>query len=92
MTILMTSDLAGVDAAGYQHLVDQLGDVLTSTDGFLAHAAGPTDTGWRVVELWTSEEAHRAWFDAHVVPTMPPGAPLPTITIQPVTNTLVPLT
>lgn len=90
MTILMTSDLPGVDAAGYQHLVDELGDVLVASDGFLGHAAGPTDTGWRVVELWTSEEAHRAWFDTHVVPAMPPGAPLPSISVQPVVSTITP--
>ncbi len=29
-------------------------------DGILSHVAGPTDTGWRVVDVWESEEAfHR---------------------------------
>jgi hypothetical protein len=28
-----------------------------STGGILSHAAGPTETGWRVVDVWESEEA-----------------------------------
>ncbi len=28
-----------------------------STGGILSHAAGPTDNGWRVVDVWESEEA-----------------------------------
>ena len=26
-------------------------------DGILSHAAGPTNDGWRVVDVWESEEA-----------------------------------
>jgi hypothetical protein len=51
-------------------------------------AAGPIDGGYRVTELWDSEEAHSAWYDTHVVPTMPPDATPPTITIRPITNTV----
>jgi hypothetical protein len=46
----------------------------------------PSDGGYRVTELWESEEAHTAWFEAHVLPTMPPDAPALRVTIQPLTN------
>jgi len=26
-------------------------------DGILSHTAGPTDDGWRVIDVWESEEA-----------------------------------
>ena len=31
--------------------------------GMLYHAAGPTETGWRVVEIWESQEAVQRFFD-----------------------------
>ena len=30
-------------------------------DGILFHVAGPTDSGWRVVDVWESEEALEAF-------------------------------
>jgi hypothetical protein len=30
-------------------------------DGILFHAAGPTDDGWRVVDVWESEEAFQSF-------------------------------
>ena len=30
-------------------------------EGILSHTAGPTDDGWRVVDVWKSEEAFRAF-------------------------------
>ena len=31
--------------------------------GMLYHAAGPTETGWRVIEIWESQEAVQRFFD-----------------------------
>ena len=40
----------------------------------------------QVSELWEFERAHGAWFEAHVRPSMPPGA-TPDITFRPITKT-----
>ncbi len=53
-------------------------------DRSIAHAAGPVDGGFRVVELWESEDAHASWFDAHVAPTLPAGSSPPAITFRPI--------
>lgn len=90
MTVLMSSELPGVTDEGYQHLVALLADALRSSDGFIAHAAGPTDTGYTVTELWESEAAHEAWYSTHVAPAMPPSAPAPRTTYRQITNIVTP--
>ena len=52
MTVLVTQDLPGVTDADYAGLVSELGSKLAEAPGFISHAAGPVDGGWRVNELW----------------------------------------
>ena len=86
MTIMITSDMPGTTQGDYEQLAAALLPRLQTTDGFIAHAAGPTDGGFQVTELWESEAAHRAWFAGHVAPAMPPGAKPPTIATRPITK------
>jgi len=88
MSVLMISDMPGTTRADYDHLVAVLGQTLAASPGFVTHGAGPVDGGFRVVEVWDSAEEHAAWFDAHVRPAPPAGAPEPTITVVPVVNTI----
>lgn len=63
VAVLMVHDSPG----GTQEQYDQVGARLAKSGGFnslndwpegiLSHAAGPTDDGWRVVDVWESEEA-----------------------------------
>ena len=64
MAILMIHDAPGGTREQYEEVARRLtgGGELTSVDswpaeGILMHAAGPTDDGWRVVDVWESEEA-----------------------------------
>ncbi len=82
MTVLMTSEMPGLTQEGYDRLAASLLPVMRSTDGFIAHAAGPVDGGFRVTRLGESEESHAKWFDAHVAPTMPAGSPPPAISFH----------
>jgi biotin transporter BioY len=45
MTVLMTSEMPGTTQEAYDHLAAALLPILQSTDGFIAHAAGPVDGG-----------------------------------------------
>jgi heme-degrading monooxygenase HmoA len=89
MTVLMTSEMPGVTQEGYDHLAASLVPILRQTDGFIAHAAGPVDGGFRVTELWESEAAHEAWYSSHVAPAMPADAAPAKVTFQPVVNVVV---
>ena len=86
MTVLMTSNMPGLTQGGYDHLATALLPVLRSTDGFIAHAAGPIGGGYQVTELWESEDAHSAWVAAHVLPAMPSKATPPIITTRLITT------
>jgi hypothetical protein len=86
MTIMVNSDMPGVTQSDYEQLAAALLPVLLATDGFIVHAAGPSEGGYRVTELWESEAAHGAWFAAHVVSAMPPGVTPPTVTTRPITK------
>ena len=64
MAVLMIHDAPGGTREGYEEVGRRLTDGrgLSSladwpVEGILAHAAGPTDEGWRVVDVWESEEA-----------------------------------
>ena len=46
----------------YDAAVDQLNLAESLPEGWIFHAAGPTEGGWRVVEVWESQEAADAYF------------------------------
>jgi len=64
MPILMIHESPGGTREQYQEVGARLtgGSALNSLsdwprEGILSHAAGPTEDGWRVVDVWESEEA-----------------------------------
>jgi hypothetical protein len=66
MAIGVLFDLPGVTQAQYGAAIRKLHpsgefDKLSGwpVKGVLMHVAGPTDKGWRVVDVWQSEEAFR---------------------------------
>ena len=46
----------------YDAAVEQLDLAVSLPEGWIFHAAGPTEDGWRVVEVWESQEAADAYF------------------------------
>jgi hypothetical protein len=58
----MTFDGPGVSQAQY----DQVRNVVSPDNkrpaGMLYHVGGPTETGWRVTEVWESQEAADRFF------------------------------
>jgi quinol monooxygenase YgiN len=89
MTVLMTSEMTGLTQEGYDQLASELLPILRRTEGFIAHAAGPVDGGFRVTELWESEAAHEAWYSSHVVPAMPQGAAPAALCFRPIVNVVL---
>ena len=46
----------------YDAAVEQLNLEESLPEGWIFHAAGPTEDGWRVVEVWESQEAVDAYY------------------------------
>jgi hypothetical protein len=82
MAVLMTAHIPG----GTKEMIDGMQPLLEpirSAKGFVVHANGPVADGWRVTEVWDSQADFEAWFEANVKPAFPEGAPLPSITFDP---------
>lgn len=74
MAIVMVTEVPGVDATFADGMRQQgIVDALQAADGFRGHWSGATGSGYRVIELWESREAHQAWYDQNIAPNLPPG-------------------
>jgi heme-degrading monooxygenase HmoA len=72
--VLMIGEVPNMTEEIYAGMVGQLMPLMRASKGFIAHAGGPGPTGgWRVVEVWESEEDGQNWFDENVKPNLPPG-------------------
>jgi hypothetical protein len=73
MAVLMIGEVPNLTEEIYAAMVGQLKPVMQGSDGFIAHTGGPNPAGgWRVVEIWESEELAQKWFDDNVKPNLPP--------------------
>lgn len=73
----------GVTGDSYDSMIPQVEAKLESTPGFIAHFAAETSDGFRVAEVWESEQALRAWLRDTIAPMMASaGSAAPTPTIQ----------
>jgi hypothetical protein len=68
MAHVVIVDLAGMDAAGYERVMDglDLGDRMPP--GGVWHHAGPTASGWRAVDLWERPDAFERFGDERLGP------------------------
>ena len=74
MAVLMIGEVPGLNEEVYAGMIGQLMPGLRSAKGFVSHAGGPSPSGgWRVVEVWESQEDGEAWFDDNVRPNLPAG-------------------
>ncbi len=71
------AEFAGVDQQGYDTMHAQFAPLAEAAPGFVAHIAGPSDGGWYMIEVWESKADHERFMREHVMPNIPPGAPMP---------------
>ena len=55
----VVQEMPGVSEAEYQQVEKHLGP--DRPPGLLAHVAGPSETGWRIINIWADEAAFRAF-------------------------------
>jgi len=74
MPVLMIAEVSNLTEDMYAGMIGQLMPLMRVAKGFISHAGGPSPTGgWRVIEVWESEEDGIAWFDNNVKPNLPPN-------------------
>ena len=70
MAVVMVQDAEG----GNQEIYDRINEFLKAhedpPEGLIIHTAGPTETGWRVVDVWESAEALARFRDERLMPAI----------------------
>jgi hypothetical protein len=56
MTVVSTLDISGLTPSEYRAVLDELGVETRPAGGIYMHLATPTDSGFRVVEIWDGPE------------------------------------
>jgi hypothetical protein len=73
MAGLMSGEVPNLTEELYAGMVGPMEPLMRAHKGFIAHAGGPhPDGGWRVIEIWESEDDGKKWFDENVKPNLPP--------------------
>ena len=62
MSVAIVFNAAGCTQAQYDQVQKELHPDKKPPAGMLFHVAGPTSEGWRVVEVWESQEAADRYF------------------------------
>lgn len=74
MPVLMIGEVPDMTEEIYAGMIPRLMPLMRGSKGFISHTGGPSPSGgWRVVEVWESEEDGVNWFDNNVKPNLPPG-------------------
>ncbi|MCU0829103.1 MAG: hypothetical protein MUE52_17340 [Tabrizicola sp.] len=73
MAILMTSDVSGQTAEGYDGMLTKVGPALRLAKGLILHTAHPVDGGWRIMEIWETREDATRFFATAIAPHLPKG-------------------
>jgi hypothetical protein len=70
MAVGLIFDTPGVTQAQYEQVRDEVAPGNHRPPGMLYHAAGPTEQGWCVAEIWESHEALDRFLDDKVRPAL----------------------
>ena len=73
MPVLITAIVEGQTREGYDQAMLALRPELEHAKGFIAHGAGMSPEGWRVFEIWESQQEATEFFAKYIRPMMPQG-------------------
>ena len=90
MAIAVMQDFPGGTQQQYDQVLEQLDLGGNTPKGNLFHTAGPIDEGWRVLDVWESQDALNAFLAKLGPIAQSAGAPQPQVTIWPIHNILTP--
>ena len=84
MAVLVIGEMQAGDAALDARMMQELGLQNAPAPGAIARFAGPTDNGWRVISVWESADAFRAFEREKLLPAFQRlGVSPPTMQVSP---------
>jgi hypothetical protein len=85
MAVAVTIDIAGGTEPLYEQVIAEVFPEGKLPEGWLVHIAGPTENGWRVVNVVPSQEQFEAFARERLLPaTQRVGDPPPEVAFFPV--------
>jgi hypothetical protein len=73
MAVLMIAEVPNLTEEIYAGIVERVQPLMRKHQGFIAHTGGPSPAGgWRVVEIWETEDDGKKWFSENIEPNLPP--------------------
>ena len=82
MAVMMISEVGGQSPQGYDGMLALVGEALRQAPGFVMHLSHPAGAGWRIVEVWRTQEDATRFFANHIAPHLPEGV-RPKLSFQP---------
>ena len=73
MPVLITAVVPGQTQEGYDATLAALRSPLEQSKGFIATGGGMSPEGWRIFEIWETQEDATAFFAKYIHPNLPPG-------------------
>jgi hypothetical protein len=68
MTIVAVQDIEGGNREVYDKIVEQVNVEQDPPKGLIVHTAGPTESGYRIVDVWESAEAMQRFTEERLMP------------------------
>src|SRR5215510_7296133 len=68
MTVVTTLDIEGLTASEYRAVLDELGVEIRPEGGIYLHLTTPTDSGFRVIEIWDQREGFDRFLEDRLAP------------------------
>jgi hypothetical protein len=68
MTVVSTLDIADLTTAEYRNVMDELGVEKRPEGGIYLHLTTPTESGFRVVEIWDEKEGFDRFVEQRLAP------------------------
>jgi hypothetical protein len=83
MSVVVTIEVPSGTEQQYEHIVSRVFEDGTLPKGWLLHLAGPTETGWRVVNVVESQEEFETFARERLLPAVQEaGDPAPKVTFS----------
>ena len=92
MSVVTTIDITGLTPGEYRAVLDRMGVETRPELGIYLHITAPTDFGYRVIEIWDTQEGFEEFAERRMVPALTAlGIDRETaITIRPLHNFFAP--
>jgi hypothetical protein len=68
--VVMTMNVTGITHREFRSIIDEMGVELRPEPGIYQHISHPTETGYRIIEVWDSQEGFERFLENRMKPAI----------------------